>query len=165
MGYQEEKYTISVEEDRVEIRGTLTIQEALDYLNFYQDQGYTTIEDGYDVCALYLRRRNLDQEKRDWINKETLEELDEVKKNYDDEKKRTNELENRVKDLEYLIKKIALDDKEKNDQFKKANEQLARFKALEKLKDSPEAAKICAMEGPGSESEDLANFEGGGTVE
>ncbi len=153
----EAKYTIEVSDEAVEIRGTLTIREAFDFLSFFEKEGFTTLEDWGDRSTLYLAKRNLDQEITDRVNKNVLDELDSANKYGKELIAKNIELTQKIKDLEYLIKKITLEEGEKYSALKKAKESLDKFKILQQLKDSPEAAEICKMEGPGAEMEDLTN--------
>lgn len=157
-----EKYTIEVSEQFVKVTGTLTIREAFDFLNFFEREGYGILESEEYRTTLCMRKGNAEEERKATINKDTLEYLEEVKKDLSNEQNKNKEVKERVKDLEYLIQKILLDDKEKSEKLKEANQKLQQFKALEKLKNSPEAAEICKMEGP--EGEDVSPFSGG-TVE
>lgn len=144
----DERYKIEVSDEAVEITGTLTIREAFDFLSFFEREGFTTLEDWGERTTLYLRKRNLDQEITDRVNKDVLDELS-AANNYGKELLAKNvELMQKIKDLEYLIKKITLEEGEKFKELKKANERLEQFKCLQKLKDSPEAAEICKVPGP-----------------
>lgn len=159
-----EKYKIEVSDECVEITGTLTIREAFDFLNFFEREGYTTLEDWGEKTTLYLRKRDLDKELTDRVNEETLSDLNVTKIRLEESDKSNKDFKQRINDLEYLIKKITLDDKEKSDKLKDANHKLQQFKALENLKNSSQAAQICKMEGPGQEMEDLTGFSEG-TIE
>ena len=145
---EETRYTIEVRDDAVEITGTLTIREAFDFLAFFEREGFTTLEDWGERTTLYFRKRNIDQELTDRVNKNTLDELEDVKKDYKGLLNTNIEQAQKIKELEGLIKNHMIDESERFKALKKENEKLEKFKILQHLKDSPEAAKICAMEGP-----------------
>jgi chromosome segregation ATPase len=154
-----EKYKIEVSDECVEIMGTLTIREAFDFLNFYEREGYTTLEDWGERTTLYLRKRDLEKEYTSRVNEETLSDLNFVKTRLTDYEQENKDLKQRINDLEYLIKKITLDDKEKTDKLKEATHRLQQFKALENLKNNPEAAQIVRMKEP--IGEEISPFSGG----
>jgi hypothetical protein len=150
----ESKYTIEVSDEAVEITGTLTIREAFDFLSFFEKEGFTTLEDWGERTTLYLRKRNLDQEITDRVNKNVLDELTEANRYGKELIAKNVELTQKIKDLEYLIKKITLEEGEKYSALKKAKESLEKFKILQQLKDSPEAAEICKVQSPEGEEAD-----------
>lgn len=153
---REATYTIEATDTAIEVRGTLTLEQASDILSFYQSQGFTTLEDWGDRTTFYITRRNIDEERRELINKDTLEYLENVKDQLSKEQKKSEELSIKVKELEYLIRKMTLEEGDKVKKLKEANQNLENFKSLQKLKDSPEIAEMMKMKG--FEGEDLTQF-------
>jgi hypothetical protein len=153
-----EKYNIAVSDELVEITGNLTIREAFDFLNFFEREGYGILEGGEYGTTFCIRKGSAEQERRELINKESIEYIETLefdKKQLNEEKEKLKE---RVTILEHLIKKMGSEGIDIHSRLKEATDNLAKFRALEKLKNSPEAAEICKMEGPGQEMEDLTEY-------
>jgi hypothetical protein len=53
-----ERYSIEVGEGCVIIYGTLTIEEAFDYLNFFDKKGYNSVGPGYQNSALVIYKED-----------------------------------------------------------------------------------------------------------
>ena len=148
----ENRYTIEVRDDAVEIRGTLTIREAFDFLAFFEREGFTTLEDWGDRTTLYFRKRNLDQEITDRVNKNTLDHLHEVQHDLSLEVAKNKDLTEKLKDKDQLTRKVMEDASDKIKHLEKRLNELQnqdeRYKSLLNLKNSPEAARICSIPGP-----------------
>ena len=153
-----EKYKIEVSEDCVEIMGTLTIREAFDFLNFFEREGYTTLEDWGERTTLYMRKRDLDQERKDEIIKNSVENNGFYQEQYSSEKIQNEQLRKKISELESLIRGIMVEESDKVKSLKQKITKLEQYNALLNLKNSPEAAEICKMEGP--EGEDHSPFAG-----
>jgi|SRR6056300_670427 vacuolar-type H+-ATPase subunit I/STV1 len=152
-----ERYNIAVSDELVEITGNLSIREAFDFLNFFEREGYGILEGGEYGTTFCIRKGSAEAERREAINKESLEHIE----NLEFDKKQLNEENSKLKDriaiLEHLIKKMGAEGVDINARLKEATDNLSKFRSLEKLKNSAEAAQICAMQGPGAEMEDLTN--------
>lgn len=155
MRYDDERYTIRVSEEKVEIEGTLTIREAFDFLNFFDREGFNTIEDGDHTC-LCFRKRDIDEERRQFIIKNNLESEKTYQLLYDQETEKNKKLSKKIDELDFLIRNLMAEESDKVMRMKKKIADLEKFNTLLKLKTDPEAAKICAVEGP--EGEDLTDF-------
>lgn len=153
-----EKYTIEVSDDLVQITGTLTIREAFDFLNFFEREGYGILEEGEYGNTLTMRKGSAEEERKAAISQETTEYIENLRSEIETAHHDNGKLKERVATLEYLVKKIGLEGTEMSERLKEANDNVAKFRALEKLKNSPEAAQICAMQGPGQEMEDLTEY-------
>ncbi len=137
-----EKYTIEVTDESVEIRGTLTIREAFDFLNFFEMEGYTTLEDWGDRTTLYLRKRDLEKELTERVNKETIYQLDFIKLAYEEEKLKSEYSGKKVKELESLIKQLMQEHTDKVKNMSKKIDDFERVMRTEKILKSQEALEI-----------------------
>jgi hypothetical protein len=168
MAKMSDKYTIEVSDEFVKITGTLTIREAFDFMNFFDREGYQILESEEYGTTLCMRKGSVEEERKAQINQETLVHLELIKEELKEEKEKSEskikELNQKVIDLEGLLRQVVGESKQNKEKLKEAKTNLERFEILKKLKDSPEAAKLCAMEGPGSAMEDLTGFSEG-TVE
>lgn len=153
----DERYKIEVSDEAVEITGTLTIREAFDFLNFFEREGYTTLEDWSEHSTLYMRKRDLDQELTDRVNKETREEIKFTQERYEIEKQLTQVLKEKVANLEEMIRVHFQKDSQTVEMLK--SQILARDKYISilKLKLSPEVAEMMKIHDP--EGIDLTGLE------
>jgi len=129
-----EKYKIEVSEDCVEIRGTLTIREAFDFLSFFEKEGFTTLEDWGDRTTLYLSKRDLKQEWIDSINKETREDLIHTDKCWKDSLQENEKLKEKIRELEGLIKSIMTDQSNECNRLREAAKKYSKEISLLKLR-------------------------------
>lgn len=56
-----ERYSIEVNDCLVEIRGTLTIEEAFDFLNFFDKKGYTNVVEGDQNSTIRMLKMNKEE--------------------------------------------------------------------------------------------------------
>lgn len=104
--FMSEKYSIHVYENVVEIFGELTIEEAFDFLNFFEKKGYKSLSIGLENTT--LRMTNKDQQK-EIIDQRILDLKDEVndyKKFLESEQDRHEKTKYKLKEAEVLIKNI-----------------------------------------------------------
>jgi hypothetical protein len=130
----ENRYTIEVRDDAVEIRGTLTIREAFDFLAFFEREGFTTIEDWGDRTTLYFRKRDLKKEWVDSIDQETRQDLAFTHKQLEEEKVKSEELRIKIRELEGLIKSIMTDQSNECNRLREASKQYSKEISLLKLR-------------------------------
>jgi hypothetical protein len=99
-----ERYSVKVREHIVEIFGELTIEEAFDFLNFFEKKGYNSVIIGDENSTLILRKRD-EEEKEDSIceNYEGMYE-----KFYNTEVQKNEILKEKIRELEILIKKLII---------------------------------------------------------
>lgn len=58
----DEMYSIKVNEENVEIYGTLTVEETFDFLNFYEKKGYKSVIMGSGGSTLCMSKDDINQE-------------------------------------------------------------------------------------------------------
>lgn len=132
-----QRYTIEVTDECVEITGTLTIREAFDYLSFFDQQGYTTLEDWGEKTTLYLRKRDLERERKDEIIKNSVEDLEDFKNRFHDEADKNEVLKNKIKELELLIKELMTEESLKRNKIRAQKELLCKLESQVKLRENP----------------------------
>lgn len=91
-------YTIEVSEDEVSICGQLTIEEAFDFINFFDRKGYKYINEGYESTLLLTKKSILEmKEHRNEINENLSEGM--FERLYLESKEKQKELESLIKKL------------------------------------------------------------------
>lgn len=143
----DKRYCIKVSDEAVEITGTLTIREAFDFLNFFEREGYATLEDWGTNSTIYLVKSNLEQEVTNRLNKEAEEEILFVRSLCEKEKQTTTELCKKINDLEVMVKTFFTDESEIVKKLRDENQKNQRMIHFLKLKCSPEVAEMMKKEG------------------
>ncbi len=97
-----ERYSVEVSENIVEIFGQLTIEEAFDYLNFFEKKGYNLVIVGDENST--LRMRKIDKEEKQDTTIQDFEGM--YEKFYNTEVQKNEILKEKIRELEILIKKL-----------------------------------------------------------
>lgn len=123
-----ERYSIEVNDDFVIICGDITIEEAFDFINFFDKKGFKSLSNGPYESALCLRRLSIDEvdqqvKKMEHENSEKFYEI-----LCDQLKVRVREQEIKISDLDRLIKDLMVEEKSK---------QLMRQKRMMDLEEDP----------------------------
>jgi len=101
----DERYSIKVRENIVEIHGTLSIEETFDFLNFFEKKGFNSVIVGDENSSFILR--NIEEEKDD----STINDSEGFyEKLYNSEKEKNEILRDKIEELKSLIKKLILKD-------------------------------------------------------
>jgi prophage antirepressor-like protein len=137
-----DKYTIEVSDEFVKISGQLSIREAFDFLNFFDKEGYGILESDEYGTTICMRKGDIGEERRACVNAEVLENIKRDVELFDKQIEINKQLEEKVKDLEYLIKIISTEKGNAIDSWKKATENLEKFKSLQRLQQSAEAIEL-----------------------
>lgn len=140
----DERYSIKVSDEVVEIYGDLSIEEAFDFINFFDKKGFKSLKGDHDNYTLSMRRSSIEQME---IKAQTIEHIENEKfyeKLYDESQERTKKLEKDILTLERLIKELMTDEKIKQERLRRENDSLIRFQRIVDLSQDPVAIK--AME-------------------
>jgi len=140
----DERYSIEVNDDYVVIYGDLTIEEAFDFLNFFDKKGYKSLSSVYDKASICMSRNSIEQ-KQEEIRKAEHESDEKFYENlYQESKERVKKLERDILSLEQLIKDLMTDEKKKQSMIQREYESLKRSQMMLNLKNNPEVQQ--AME-------------------
>ena len=132
----ETRYTIYVQDDKVEIEGVLTIREGFDMLSYFDQQGFTTIEHNYESTTLTFRKRDFEKEERQRIIEESISDNNFYKGLYEKEQEQVKRQEIRIQQLDSLIKQIMEDGNQKAKELALLKNENAKFKAKQKLEEA-----------------------------
>ena len=106
------RYSIDVNDADVTIYGSLTFEEAYDFLSFFERKGYDSLSTSAmdNNCCMYFSKKSKD------IKKEQNDDDSLYKNLYEFKSSKNIELENKIIELEDLIKKlIDRENSEKNE--------------------------------------------------
>lgn len=128
-----ERYSIDVNDESVMIYGDLSIEEAFDFLNFFDKKGFKSLTLGSENSTISMRRKSIEQveesvRQAEHISSEKFHEL-----LHDQEKKSHEKTKTRVSELESLVKTIISDKSERIRTLEKVNEKLLKSLQLHKL--------------------------------
>jgi uncharacterized protein with von Willebrand factor type A (vWA) domain len=127
----DERYSIEVNDEAVVIYGDISIEEAFDFMNFFEKKGFKSLST-YD-STLYMRKKSIPQIEEsvrlaEHANSEKFHEL-----LHDQEKKSHEKTKTRVSELESLVKTIISDKSERIRNLEKVNDKLLKSLQLNKL--------------------------------
>ena len=137
----DERYSIEVNDDYVVIYGDLTIEEAFDFLNFFDKKGYKSLSGCYDKASICMSRKSIEQQQEEVRKSEHESDEKFYEGLYQESKERIKKLERDILSLEQLIKDLMTDEKKKQSIIQREYESLKRSQALLALKNNPEAQK------------------------
>jgi len=147
----DERYSIEVSDDCVLIYGHLSIEEAFDFLNFFDKKGFKSIDLGVDSSTLRFRRKSIEESEQEIREAEHKSSEAFYEGLYEESKKQVEKLGQKIRQLENFIKELMQTEQEKYARLAKENEANRRTQMLINLKDNPEVQKV------------LENFITGGT--
>jgi type I site-specific restriction-modification system R (restriction) subunit len=99
-----ERYSIEVSEGLVVIHGKLSIEEAFDFLNFFEKKGFDEVGIGQENSALCLYNNKAIYGDKD--EEPVIPEKDIWESFYEEKSKENEKLRERIKQLERLIKQL-----------------------------------------------------------
>lgn len=138
----EERYSIEVSDDFVEIHGDLTIEEAFDYINFFDKKGYKSLRSGWENSTLLLSRTDVFKEQEERRKQDDIEEERMYHDFFESEKKEHEKTKTRVNELESLIKQLMSEEYQKYKKLKEENDELIKQQAVYFLSQDPMVQKI-----------------------
>lgn len=137
-----ERYSIQVDEESVEIYGELTIEEAFDFLSFFERKGYKSLILGTENSTLHL----LKKDQKEAIVDERITNLLEQVTDYKDwlQKEKTNHEQTKEKllDVERLLKQLMSEEYKKYKKLHDENQELMKAQAALFLHENPEVQKM-----------------------
>lgn len=139
---REGRYSIEVDEEIVEIYGNLTIEEAYDFINFFDKKGYKTLTPGSENSTIRLWKKDY-KELLEEINKKEKEEEEETYKSlYKKEEEYHRCTKNQLEQVESLVKLMFNEESDKVKVLKDKIYVLEKHLKQTKLADNPEFQKI-----------------------
>lgn len=137
-----ERYSIEVTEEIVEIYGDLTIEEAFDFLSFFERKGYKSVVLGSENSTLRMMKRDQAEEIHDQFVLNLKEQIISYKKSFDNECKSHEATAQKLKDIEVLMKQLMSEEYAKYKALYEDNQKIIRSHMIIQLKDNPEVQKI-----------------------
>lgn len=138
----EERYSIEVSDDFVEIHGDLTIEETFDYLNFFEKKGFKSITGGWENSTLVMSRKGVDEKWEETRQKQHEESEAFYENLYNQSEEKIKVKNRRVEELESTIRIMFHDESERVKTLKAQNEVLWKAAKQSKLSESEEFQKI-----------------------
>lgn len=133
-----ERYSVDVYDDSVEIYGELTIEEAFDFLSFFERKGYKSLILGTENSTLHLLKR--DQE--EYIENERIKDMKDEVNCYNNlfksEQDSHNFTKKRLNDVEALLKMLMSEEHEKYKKLIQENHELLKSQCASMMMDNPE---------------------------
>lgn len=138
----DERYSIEVFDEVVEIYGDLTIEEAFDFLNFFDKKGYKSVVLGSENSTLRMMRRSQDEVRENQRRLDIQDELDDTKSLLKKEKESNLVLRKRNDEIELLIKQLMSEEYKKYKSLYDENQKLIKAQCVWQLEQNPEVKEI-----------------------
>jgi flagellar motility protein MotE (MotC chaperone) len=138
----DERYSIEVNDEIVEIYGDLTVEEAFDFLSFFERKGYKSVVLGSENSTLRMMKRD----QTEVIINEKISDLKDELEMYRDHLKQEEILhcqtKEKLQDIERLLKSLMSEEYEKYKKLKEENDKLIRAQTHLFLHEDPEVQRI-----------------------
>lgn len=133
---RDERYSIQVGDDFVEIHGDLTIEETFDFLNFFEKKGFVSVTGGWENSTLVLSRKGVEQKWEEIRQKEHEESEKFYELLYKEAQEKIRVLNRRIEEVESLMRVMFSDESDKVKKLKQENDKLKNLRTLQELKDN-----------------------------
>ncbi len=140
-----ERYSIEVNDESVEIYGELTIEEAYDFLSFFDRKGYNSVILGTENSTLHLLKRNKEKEKEEVEKQHILDLKDEINTYHSffkSEKEDHEKTKDKLKSVELLLKQLMSEEYDKYKKLHEENLELLRNQCMSELEKNHEVQRI-----------------------
>lgn len=137
-----ERYTIEVHDDFVEIHGDLTIEEAFDYMNFFEKKGFKSLISGWENSTILLSRKGVEEKCQELLEKEHIQSEAFYEQLYGQQQEKEKALNRRIDELESLMRLMFSDESDKVNKLRKENEVLIKQLKKNKLEENEEVKKL-----------------------
>lgn len=150
-----ERYSIEVNDEIVEIYGDLTIEEAFDFLNFFDKKGYKSVVLGSENSTLRMMKRDQQEVIHDEFVLTLKEQITDFKELWTKEQKSHEQTKSKLNSIELLLKTLMSEEHAKYKKLHEENMILLKAQCMSQMQDNPEFKKI--MENYESEGTDKAS--------
>ena len=137
-----ERYSIEVNDEVVEIYGDLTIEEAFDFLSFFERKGYKSVVLGSENSTLRMMRKSQDEVRENQRRLDIQDELEDTKSLLKKEKESNSALRKRNDEIELLMKQLMSEEYKKYKSLYDENQKLIRAHCISQLEQNPEVKEI-----------------------
>jgi flagellar motility protein MotE (MotC chaperone) len=138
----DERYSIEVSDEVVEIYGHLTIEEAFDFLSFFDRKGYKAVVLGSENSTLRMMRIDQDEVRENRRRLDVEDELDSYRSLLKKEEEYHTQTKKRLQNVEDLMKLLMSEHYEKYKKLHKENMEILRSQCIQNLSENPESQKI-----------------------
>lgn len=139
---KEERYTIEVSDNFIEIHGDLTIEETFDFLNFFEKKGFKSITTGWENSTLVMSRKGVDEKWEELREKEHVESEKFYELLYNQSQEKIKVLNRRIEEVESLMRVMFSDESDKFKKLKQENQALIKQLTRNKLEEDEEVKKL-----------------------
>lgn len=151
-----EKYSIEAMDDCVIIYGTLTIEEAFDFISFYDKKGFTELGVGIENSTICLYRTDLQQKR---ISEESFARVQEKLEDNDKEQKLIiSDLKKLIKDQQSVIIDLEQRYQIAMDNYKRDLDLNHKFRTLLRLRNDLNVKNILKEAGFDENDTELKEF-------
>lgn len=137
-----ERYSIEVNDESVEIYGELTIEEAFDFLSFFDRKGYKSLILGTENSTLHMLKRDRGEviEKQHIID--LKDEIDTYKYLFKKEQESHEKTKDKLNSIELLLKQLMSEEYDKYKKLHEENLKLLRDQCISEMEQNPEVQEM-----------------------
>lgn len=150
-----ERYSIEVNDEVVEIYGDLTIEEAFDFLSFFERKGYKSVVLGSENSTLRMMKRDQQEEILDQRVTDLKEEVVDYKRWLEKEQDSHQETKNKLNSVELLLKTLMSEEHEKYKKLHAENMNLLKAQCIASMEQNPEVKEIIENFSVGEKNEKI----------
>lgn len=139
---RDERYSIEVGDDYVEIHGDLTIEETFDFLNFFEKKGFRSVTGGWENSTLVMSRRGVEEKWEEIRKKEHIDSEAMYENLYTLQQEKEKSLNRRIDELESLMRVMFSDESDKVQKLRKENDVLIKKLKMINMEENEEVKKL-----------------------
>ena len=148
-----ERYSIEVTDEVVEIYGDLTIEEAFDFLSFFERKGYKSLILGSENSTLRMMKRDQKEEIVEQRVTDLKDEVSSYKRWLEKEQDKHESTKKKLNDVELLLKTLMSEEHEKYKKLHEENMKLLRDQCISELEQNPEVKEMVEKFNMGADPE------------
>lgn len=137
-----ERYSIEVNDESVEIYGELTIEEAFDFLSFFERKGYKSVILGTENSTLHLLKRDQSEVIHDQFILNLKEQITDYKEFYEKEKKDHELTKVNLESVKSTIKVLMSEQYEKYKKLHEENQEILKAQNCQFLQEDPRVQEM-----------------------
>ena len=137
-----ERYSIEVDDESVMIYGDLSMEEAFDFLNFFEKKGYNRLTLGHENSTISMMKKSIEEAQEAVRIAEHISSEKFYQSLYEQQLEDAKGHIQKIQDLESLVKKIMVDKDERIKEMGLAIETLCKRLQLQKLENSEYVKEI-----------------------
>lgn len=137
-----ERYSIEVDDESVMIYGDLSMEEAFDFLNFFEKKGYNRLTLGHENSTISMMKKSIEEAQEAVRIAEHISTEKFYESLFVEQSEKSKRHIQKIQELESLVKKIMEDKKERINEMEMTIQMLCKRLESQKLENSEYVKEI-----------------------